>query len=130
MTAFSSVPTEIQAKANLSYARDPAPFRLFLAVACTLGALKIAAEIGLFFFRRWARPLFATMALASVLAPFLVAVLPPEVLGASNPPLDQSIGALLSLADGAIIALAYGSPVASLFVRVAPDLGPGVEHAG
>jgi len=62
-------PAEVQEAANRSFVRDPTPFRLFLGMACSLGVLKIAADIGLFFFKRWARPLFATLAVTGVFAP-------------------------------------------------------------
>jgi len=125
-----SVPAGIQDAANQSFARDPRPFQFFLAVACSLGLLKIGAEIGLFLFKRWTRPLFAAVAIAGVLAPFAVAVLPQELAGIPNRPLDQSLAILLSMADGAIIALAYGSPVAVLFARGASRVAPSVESAG
>src|SRR5712691_9126221 len=85
----ATVPPEVQDRANQSFARDARPFLLFLGIACSLGLLKIAAEVGLFWFKRWARPLFATTAILGILAPFAVAVLPPEVAGVTNSPLEE-----------------------------------------
>jgi hypothetical protein len=130
ITVGGSVPPGVQDAANQSFARNPRPFQFFLAIACSLGLLKIAAEIGLFLFKRWARPLFAALAVTGVLAPFLVAVLPHELAGIPNRPLDQSLAVLLSMVDGAIIALAYGSPVAVLFARGASMVAPSGESAG
>jgi len=124
-----SVPQELQGIANQTYAKDPRPFHLFLAIACSLGLLKIIAQIGLFLFKRWARPLFTIIAISAVIVPFAVMVLPPGLTGMPNPPLAESLAVLLSMMDGAIVALAYASPVGALFVQ-APQTHPGVENAG
>jgi hypothetical protein len=124
-----SVPQELQEEANRSFGRDPTPFLIFLAVACSLGIAKLIAEIGLLLLRRWARPLFAAMLVAGVLAPFLVGVLPPDLarLANVNPPLAESISTLLSTLEGAIIALAYASPVRDLFVPTATEKAARVD---
>jgi len=122
-----SVPQELQDIANQTYAKDPRPFLLFLAVACSLGLLKIVAQIGLFSFKNWARPLFTLLAISGLAIPFVVAVLPSGLADIPNPPLAKSLAVLLCMIDGAIIALAYASPVKALFVRVVPQTGPSVN---
>jgi hypothetical protein len=125
-----SVPAEVQDLANQAFAKNPKPFYLFLAIMCSLGLLKITVEVGLFFFKRWARPVFAILAVSRILAPLAASLLPPEVAAMKDPPLEQTLGILLTMMDGAIIALAYGSAVATLFSGGTPLSGPGAENAG
>ena len=128
LSLAGSVPPELQDRANQSFVSDPTPFHIFLGVACGLGVLKIVAAIGLLFFKRWARPLFAALAVLGVLAPFLVGVLPAE-FRVSDPPLAQSVAILLSMLDGAIVALAYAPGFRGLFragaTSIQPEVGAG-----
>jgi hypothetical protein len=54
-----AVAPEVQEQASQSCASDPRPSLVFVAVTDVAGVLKIIADIGLFLFRPWARPLFA-----------------------------------------------------------------------
>lgn len=123
-----SVPQGLQDTANGTYAKDPRPFHLFLAIACSLGLLKIVAQVALFMFKHWARPLFTILAIAGIVGPFVGTILPPELAGISNPPFAQSMADLLSMMDGATIALIYASPVGALFVRAMPQTDPRVDN--
>ncbi len=81
---------------------------LLFGVGVPVAALFIAAQIGMFFFWRFARPVYAGLTIAFVLlAPlFGISVLLP---------MEAALGELSFIADGAVIALSYSHPVRSYF---------------
>ena len=81
---------------------------LVLLVSLILAAF--AVQVGLFFFRAWARAIYVVLTLA-----FLVTV-PFSGLSISLP-LEAALYEAVSIADGLIIALAYFSPLRREFTK-------------
>jgi hypothetical protein len=75
-----------------------------------LRVLVVSSVIGLFFFRRWARPLYLV---TTILATLLLPVSGPYVASGWSQMIDE-LGLIVS---GVILALIYWSPLKELFKR-------------
>ena len=84
------------------------------AIAVTVLVLWIAAIIGLWRFRGWARPLYVAVACALLVLSFV----PPYYV--PGPAIDDFVSALEWIGTGALVALMYYSPVSGRFAGLSP----------
>ena len=81
---------------------------LLFGVGIPLGVLAIAAQIGMFFFWHFARPVYAALAAVFVLLTAFGGI---SVLL----PIEAALWELSLLVEGAVIALSYSQPFSSYF---------------
>ena len=95
---------------------------LYVVVSASVLVAWVAALVGLWWFRRWARVLYVALACVGLLAALLLGS-----EGAAG--FKHFVNTLCWLVTGAIIALAYGSTLASTFGRGgAASRAPGTDR--
>ena len=101
------LPAELEAYVDRQDKLSSAAHSIWLIVGVPVLLASIVASIGLWFFRRWARPLYAfTIAATIVITAFEGPVVQPALLG--------TFTEISSLVAGAILGVAYFAPIEAL----------------
>jgi hypothetical protein len=82
---------------------------VYFAVSLAYVAATLASLLGLFFFKRWARTMFAAVVAATLL-------MIPFMAGTFMSPTASLLDSLLYMCDGAIIAMLFTDPVSHRFI--------------